>query len=198
MNVLLQAHHKEEIQVLIQALVENQSGLHIKVLRTDRGGEYISKEFLRFCRENGIHKHFTTRYTPQQNGVDERNNRTIMDMTRSMLKAKHLPNDYWAEVVHCAVYILNRCPTKAVMNRVLEEAWSGRKQGVTHMRVFGCVAYAHIPDQLRRKLEAKGRNVFSLDTVKYPRPTGCISHLPRSSLLAEMFNSLKRKLGMEA
>eukprot|EP00253_Pinus_taeda_P009922 PITA_09922 len=139
-----------------KALVENQSGLHIKVLRTDRGGEYISKEFLRFCRENGIHKQFTARYTPQQNGVAERKNRTIMDMARSMLKAKHLPNDYWAEAVNCAVYILNRCRTKAVMNRVPAEAWSGRKQGVTHMRVFGCVAYAHIPDQLRRKLDSKG------------------------------------------
>eukprot|EP00253_Pinus_taeda_P004978 PITA_04978 len=130
--------------------------MRIKVLRTDRGGEYISKEFLRFCRENGIHKQFTARYTPQQNGVAERKNRTIMDMARSMLKAKHLANNYWAEAVNCAAYILNRCPTKAVMNKVLEEAWSGRKQGVTHMKVFGCVAYAHIPDQLRRKLDSKG------------------------------------------
>eukprot|EP00253_Pinus_taeda_P025630 PITA_25630 len=95
-----------------KALVENQCRLHIKVLRTDRGGEYISKEFLRFCRENGIHKQFTARYTPQQNGVAERKNRIIMDMARSMLKAKHLPNDYWADAVNCATYILNRCPTK--------------------------------------------------------------------------------------
>eukprot|EP00253_Pinus_taeda_P019893 PITA_19893 len=85
-----------------KALVENQSGLHIKVLRTDRGGEYISKEFLSFCRENGIHKQFTTRYTPQQNCVAERKNMTIMDMAKSMLKEKHLPNDYWAEAVHYA------------------------------------------------------------------------------------------------
>eukprot|EP00253_Pinus_taeda_P035202 PITA_35202 len=77
-------------------------------------------------------------------------------MARSMLKAKHLPNDYWVEAVHYAVYILNRCPTKAVMNKVPEEAWSGRKQGVTHMKFFGCVAYAHIPDQLRKELDSKG------------------------------------------
>eukprot|EP00253_Pinus_taeda_P034655 PITA_34655 len=64
-------------------------------------------------------------------------------MVRSMLKAKHLPHEYWAEAVTCAVYILNRCPTKAVMNKIPEEAWSGQKQTVTHMRVFGCVAYAH-------------------------------------------------------
>ena len=139
-----------------KALVENQSGLHIKVLRTNRGGEYISKEFLRFCRENGIHKQFTTRYTPQQNGVADRKNGTIMDMARSMLKAKHLPNYYWVQAVHCAVYIWNRCPTKAVMNKVSEEAWSGGKQGVTHMKVFGCVAYADIPNQLRKKLDSKG------------------------------------------
>jgi len=116
--------------------MENQSGLCIKVLRTHRGGEYISKEFLCFCRENGIHKQFTARYTLQQNGVVERKNRTIMDMARSMLKSKSLPNDYWAEAVNCAVYIMNRCPTKVVMNKVLEEAWSGRKQGVTHMNFF--------------------------------------------------------------
>eukprot|EP00253_Pinus_taeda_P002334 PITA_02334 len=60
------------------------------------------------------------------------------------------------EAVTCAVYILNRCPTKAVMNRIPEEAWSGQKQTVTHMRVFSCVAYAHVPNQLRRKLDSKG------------------------------------------
>ena len=95
-------------------------------------------------------------YTPQQNEVAKRKNRTIMDMVRSMLKAKHLPNEYWAEAVHCATYVLNKCPTKSVMNRVPEEAWSGIKQFFTHMTVFGCVAYAHILDQLRKKLDSKG------------------------------------------
>ena len=77
-------------------------------------------------------------------------------MVRSMLKEKYFPNEYWAEAVHYAAYILNICPTKAIMNRVLEEAWSDIKQDVTHMRVFGCVTYAHIPDQLRKKLDSKG------------------------------------------
>eukprot|EP00253_Pinus_taeda_P029848 PITA_29848 len=79
-----------------------------------------------------------------------------MDYARSHVEQAFCPNDYWAEAVNCAAYILNRCPTKAVMNKVPEEAWSGRKQGVTHMRVFGCVAYAHILDQLTRKLDSKG------------------------------------------
>eukprot|EP00253_Pinus_taeda_P005509 PITA_05509 len=77
-------------------------------------------------------------------------------MVRSMLKAKHLPHEYWEEAVTCAVYILNRCPTKAIMNKIPKEAWSGQKQTVTRMRVFGYVAYAHVPDQLRKKLDSKG------------------------------------------
>eukprot|EP00253_Pinus_taeda_P016368 PITA_16368 len=69
-----------------KTLVEKQCGNYIKVLRTDRGGEYISQDFLRFFRENGIQKQFTARYTPQQNGVAERKNRTILDMVRMGLK----------------------------------------------------------------------------------------------------------------
>ena len=79
-----------------------------------------------------------------------------MDMVRSMLKAKHLPNEYWVEAIHCAAYVLNRCPAKSVMNRVPKEAWSGIKKIVTHMRVFGCVTYAHISDQVRKNLDSKG------------------------------------------
>jgi len=86
----------------------------------------------------------------------EGKNRTIIEMTRSMLKAKHLPNDYWVEVVTCVMYIINKCLTKSVRNVVLEEAWSGRKHSVTHVRVFGCVAYAHVPNELRKKLDDKG------------------------------------------
>eukprot|EP00253_Pinus_taeda_P018503 PITA_18503 len=70
-----------------------------------------------------------------------------------MLKTKQLSHEYWAKAITCTVYILNRCPAKAVMNRIPEEAWSGQKQTVTHMRVFGCVTYAHVQYQLRRKLD---------------------------------------------
>ena len=78
-----------------------------------------------------------------------------MDIVRSLLKENNFPNEYWAEAVNCVAYILNRCPMKVVMNKVLEEAWSGTKQFVTHMRAFGCVAYAYVLDQLRKKLDSK-------------------------------------------
>ena len=77
----------------LEALMENQSGHRIKILRTDRGGEYVSNEFLNFCKTHGIQKKFTAWYTPQQNGIAERKNRTIMEMARSMLAAKHFPNE---------------------------------------------------------------------------------------------------------
>ncbi|KAL8087732.1 hypothetical protein AgCh_037766 [Apium graveolens] len=139
-----------------KALAEKQSGYYLKTLRSDRGGEYTSNLFKSFCRAHGINHQLTTTYTPQQNGVAERKNRTILDMARSMVKAKHLPRTFWAEPVQCAVYLLNRCPTKSVRNKTPNEAWSGSKPSVGHLRIFGCIAYAHIPDQKRKKLDDKG------------------------------------------
>ena len=76
-------------------------------------------------------------------------------MARSMVKEKHLPRTFWAEVVLCAVYLLNPCPTKSVRNKTPNEAWSGSKPSVGHLRIFGCIAYAHVPDQKRKKLDDK-------------------------------------------
>jgi hypothetical protein len=76
-------------------------------------------------------------------------------MARSLLKAKKLPKQYWAEAVSCAVYLLNRFPTRSLQGVIPEEAWSCHKPSVTHLRVFGCVAYAKIPDARRTKLDDK-------------------------------------------
>jgi len=97
----------------------------------------------------------TPAYTPQLNGVAERKNRTILDMARSLLKANKLPKQYWAEAVSCAMYLLNCCPTRSLQVVTLEEVWSGHKLSVTHLRVFGCVAYVKIPDARRTKLNDK-------------------------------------------
>ncbi|KAL0438667.1 UNVERIFIED_CONTAM: Retrovirus-related Pol polyprotein from transposon TNT 1-94 [Sesamum latifolium] len=85
-----------------KASVEKQSGNAIKVLRTDRGGEFVSAEFDSFCEEMGIHRQLTTSYTPQQNGVAERKNRSLVEMAKSMLKAKCVPKSFWAEATHTA------------------------------------------------------------------------------------------------
>ncbi|KAE8666438.1 Phospholipase D delta [Hibiscus syriacus] len=139
-----------------KAMSEKQSGQYLKILRSDRGGEYTSKLFEEFCKEHGIIHQLTGRYTPQQNGVAERKNRTILDMARSMIKGKQLPRNFWAEAVRCAVYLLNRCPTKSVKYMTPNEAWSGQKPGVGHLKIFGCIAYAHVPEQTRKKLDDRG------------------------------------------
>ena len=138
-----------------KAQVEKFSGHHIKTLRTDRGGEYLSNEFELFCRKSGIKHELTARYSPQQNGVCERKNRTIMEMARCMLKRKKLPSNFWAEAVSCAAYLINRSPTKSLENCTPHEAWYGSKPNVHHLKIFGSLAYAHIPDALRNKLDDK-------------------------------------------
>ena len=70
---------------------------------------------------------------------------TIMNILRSMLKGRNLSNEYWEEAVACVISVINRSPTKSVMNRVPEQAWSGMYCSVSHLKVFGCVAYAHVP-----------------------------------------------------
>nr|CAD1820646.1 unnamed protein product [Ananas comosus var. bracteatus] len=122
----------EAFSIFIQfkAYVEKQSGHQIKILRTDRGGEFTSHSFNNYCKENGIKRQLTVRHTPQQNGVAERKNRTIVEMARSMMKGKGLPNQFWAEAVNTTVFILNRSPTKAVQNKTPYEAWHGQKPQV--------------------------------------------------------------------
>jgi len=85
--------------------------------------------------------------------VAERKNRTIMDMARSMMKERHLSNEYWGDAVACSVFILNRSLSKSVMNHVPQEAWDRKPCNVSCFRIFGCVAYAHVPKEMRRKLD---------------------------------------------
>jgi hypothetical protein len=103
----------------------------------------------------GIKRQLTAAYTPQQNGVSERKNRTLLNMVRSMINAKNVPKKFWPEVVLWATYVMNRSPTHAVKNLTPEEAWSGMKPSVKHFRVFGCIAHVHIPDVHRKKLDNK-------------------------------------------
>lgn len=129
-----------------KALVEKQSGKSLKTLRTDGGFEYATNEMKQFCEEAGIYHEIITPYTPQHNGVDERRNKTISNMVRSMLKSKNLPVKLWGEAVSTATYILNRCPTMKLKSLTPKEAWTRVKPRVEYFRVFGSVCYRHLLD----------------------------------------------------
>lgn len=136
-------------------LVENQTGKTIKTLRTDNGGEYLSTVFEQFLKDSGIVHQLTVPRTAEQNGKAERLNRTIVEKVRCMLIDCKLPNSFWAEAAHTAVYLLNQSPTKCLEGKTPEEAWSNKKPNLEGLRIFGCKVHAHIAKEIRKKLDRK-------------------------------------------
>jgi hypothetical protein len=164
-----------------KSLVENESKCTIQCLRTDRGGEFTSSDFNDFCSSQGIKRQLTAAYTPQQNGVSERKNRTLLNMVRSMMSARGVPKRFWPEAVNWATYVMNRSPTFAVQDITPEEAWSGSKPSVHHFRVFGCLAHVHIPDVHRKKLDGKSIKCILLG-------------LSEESKAYKLYNPLEKKI----
>lgn len=101
--------------VKYKAEVENVTRCRVKTLRSDRGGEFLAGVFAKVCEQAGIKRQFTAPYTPQQNGVVERRNRTVMEMARALLKSMKIPGRYWGEAIRHAIYLLNRLPTKKLV-----------------------------------------------------------------------------------
>jgi transposase InsO family protein len=158
MRVNVKEKSKEfEVFKKFKVMVEKATGRHIKAVRSDRGGEYTSTTFMEYYEEQVIRRFLTAPYSPQQNGTAERKNQTILDMVRSMLKSKKMPNEFWAEAVQCAIYVQNRCPRVKLDDQTRQETWSGQKPAVSHLKLFGSVAYAHVPDQRRTKLKDKSK-----------------------------------------
>ena len=137
--------------------VEKESGCNIKTIRSDNGREYTSGNFRAICDDAGIKHQLTVTYTPQQNGVSERKNRSIMEMARCMLHEKELPKKFWAEAANTAVFLLNRLPTKALNKQTPFEAWHGYKPKVSNLKVFGCICYSLVPSVKRDKLDPRGK-----------------------------------------
>lgn len=145
-----------------KALVEKSSDYTLKVLRSDNGGEYVSTDFDNFLKSEGVVHQTTVPYTPQQNGVAERLNRTLVESVRSMLVHAKLPRKFWVEALNTSVYLHNRSPTRALDGQTPYEAWTGLKPDVSNLKCFGCTAYAHIPKDERKKLDPKARKCVFL------------------------------------
>ncbi|KAL5758246.1 hypothetical protein ACOSP7_020857 [Xanthoceras sorbifolium] len=140
-----------------KAMVENETGLKIKRLMSDNGGEYRDSRFREFCANSGIKMEKTVPMTPQQNGVAERMNRTLNERARSMRLHAGLPKMLWAEAVNTAAYLINRGPSVPLDGGIPEEVWSGKEVNISHLRVFGCISYVHIDSAKRSKLDAKSK-----------------------------------------
>eukprot|EP00253_Pinus_taeda_P022102 PITA_22102 len=138
-------------------MVEKRIGKSIKCLRTNNGGEFTSSEFEQYCKDEGIVRHKTVVYTPQQNGVAEHMNRTLMERARSMISNANLQKDLWTEAVSTACYLVNKSPSVAIDCKIPEEVWTGQSCDYSHLRIFGCDAYSLIPKNQRSKLDPKSK-----------------------------------------
>lgn len=158
---------KEKSEALLhfkkfKALAENELEKSLKVFRSDRGGEFTSLEFNSFCDINGIKRHLTAPYSPQQNGIVERRNRTLMDMTRSIMKAMHVPNYLWGEAVKHSTNPINRVYTRVLGDTTPYEKLYKRKPNLENVRIFGCLVYAKVEPVNMKKLDRRSRPLVHL------------------------------------
>jgi transposase InsO family protein len=126
---------------IFKALTENQTGNRLKAVRSDRGGEFMSSDFKEFCDKHGIKREYTIPGTPQQNGVVERQNRTVQQMARSMMNEKNIGQTYWVEAIHTTVHILNKSHLRPHSDKTPYELWYGRPASIKHFKVFGSKCY---------------------------------------------------------
>ena len=122
------------------AEAERQLGKSLLCLRSDRGGEYLDTEFKDHLIEHDIVSQLTAPGTPQQNGVAERRNRTMLNMVRSMMSYSSLPLSFWGYALQTTVYIFNVVPSKSIQHTPLE-LWSGCKPSLCHILIWGCTTH---------------------------------------------------------
>lgn len=139
--------HKSELIIYFKDYIEKaESNINSKVvhLYCDNGREYLSNEMKEFCKQKGITYHLTVPYTPQQNSVAERMNRTLTEKARSMIHSSGLNKRFWGEAVLTATYLTNLIPSKAInVEKTPYELWHNKKPKLKFLRVFGCTAYVH-------------------------------------------------------
>ena len=156
---------KNEVYDNIQRLYQTmkyETGHRICKFRSDNGKEYKNGRVALFFDRKGVRQEFTTSYTPEQNSVAERDNRTLMEMVRCMLFNSNLDSRFWGEALNNAVYTLKRVASQTIHGCTPFEKWYFKQPDISHLRVFGSPAYAHIPKELRKKLDNKTKECFFL------------------------------------
>ena len=136
--------------------VFNVTGHRVKLLRCDGGTEFINHSLQTALTDLGIQLETSAAYTPEQNGIAERDHRSTVESARSQLHARGVPLKLWAEAVNYAVYVLNRTLSQSKSTTPFER-WYGAPPDVSNLRIFGSVAYFFIPDALRQKLDPKAK-----------------------------------------
>lgn len=153
-RLLRQKSEVEDVCRNFIEMVKNKFGRKPKVFRSDRGGEYTGNSFQRYLKSEGIESQFTAGYSPQQNGIAERKNRTLIEMARCILIDTEFPYNFWGEAVTTAVYVQNRVITRATNTTPLER-WNGTKPNLKEFHIFGSKCFVHVPQEKGENLTTR-------------------------------------------
>lgn len=142
-------------------------GEKLHMLRADRAKEYITGTFRDYCTAAGIEIEETSPYSPQLNGTAERMNRTLTEKLRALLFESNLDYSYWPYAVEMAVFLINRSPTRTNPNfKTPFELWNGYRPDLKYLRTFGCTAYRHIPEEVRKQQVTAKRRKGEIEDAK--------------------------------
>jgi hypothetical protein len=141
---------------------QNEFGLRIKKIRSDNGTEFKKSQIEGFLEEEGIKHEFSSPYTPQQNGVVERKNRTLLDMARTMLDEYKTPDRFCAEAINTACYSINRLYFHRILKKTSYELLTGKKPNVSYFRVFGSKCFILIKRGRKSKFAPQAVEGFLL------------------------------------
>ncbi|GKA35061.1 putative ribonuclease H-like domain-containing protein [Tanacetum coccineum] len=143
--------------------IENQLSHRVKIIRSDNGTEFKNRDMLEFCGNKGIKQEYSNARTPQQNGVAERMNRTLIEAARTMLADSLLPTTFWAEAVSTACYIFNRVRVTKPQNKTPYELLFGHKPIIRYIRPFGCYVITLDTLSVLGKFNGKSNEGFLVD-----------------------------------
>ena len=129
-------------------MAERQTGKKLMCIRTDGGGEFCNELWNSYCRKFGIVHETTSPYSSQSNGVVERANRTVIEHVRVLLHDSGLPASMWCEVASMVLYLKDFVPSARRPDITPFEDWRSFQPDISHLRPFGCVAYAKIPVEI--------------------------------------------------
>jgi hypothetical protein len=141
---------------------QNEFGLRIKKIISDNVTEFKNSQIEGFLEDEGIKHEFSSPYTPQQNGVVERKNRTLLDMARTMLDEYKTPDRFWAEAINTACYSINRLYLHRILKKTSYELLTGKKPNVSYFRVFGSKCFILVKRGRKYKFAPKAVEGFLL------------------------------------
>ncbi|GAW04347.1 retrotransposon Ty1-copia subclass [Lentinula edodes] len=166
-----------------RVMAEKQTGKRLKIIRIDGGGELNNSLVDEYCRDNGILIEKVPHDSSAANGVAERSFRTVMEGTRTLLEEADLPYSFWGEASSTFIYINNFVPSARFPDVVPVEAWTQKRQDISHLRPFGCDCWATLP---RRRTDGKlGRQAVKGKLLGYMGRRGYRVWIPESKKVEE-------------